>query len=104
MGTPEECKMDPTLFVDSGVANYAVFRYGKLCHIKGGDAVGMMYSATKTLGGTTAGRAAYLARDVPKTGPGTGPIMHEDLGTDWITAPSYPRRGLRSDLGKKRPR
>jgi len=95
LGTPDECKMDASLFTDSGIANYAVFRYGKLCHIKGGDAVGMMYSATKTLGGTTAGRAAYLARDVPKTGPGTGPIMHEDLGTDWIAAPAYPRRDAR---------
>jgi hypothetical protein len=91
-GTPEDCKMNPAMFADTGVGNYAVFRYGKLCHIKGGDGVGMMYSATKTLGGTMVARAAYLAKDVPKAGPGTGPIVLEDLGTDWIAAPSYPRR------------
>jgi hypothetical protein len=91
-GTADECKMDPTLFKDSSIGVYAVFRYGKLCHIKGGDAAGSMFSATKTLGGTMIGRAAYLARDVPKTGPGTGPIKHEDLGTDWIASPTYPRR------------
>lgn len=83
-GTPEQCKMDPTLFRDSGIANYAVFRYGKLCHMKGSDSVGMMYSATKTLGGVTAGRCAQMAKDVPKTGPGTGPISPEDVARDWI--------------------
>jgi len=93
MGTPEECKMDPTLFKDSGLAAYAVFRYGKLCHMKGSDSVGQMFSATKTVGGTTAGRAAYLARDIMKTGPGTGPMLPEDVGTDWIASPSYPNSG-----------
>jgi len=39
-----------------------------------------------------AGSAAYLARDLPKTGPGTGPILHEDVGTDWIAAPTYSNR------------
>jgi hypothetical protein len=92
MATPDECKMDPSLFEDSSVGVYAVYRYGKLCHIKGGDSTGMMYSATKTLGGVMAGRAAYVAKDVAKTGPGTGPIVMEDLGTDWIASPSYPRR------------
>jgi hypothetical protein len=92
MATPDECKMDPAMFDDTGIATYAVYRYGKLCHIKGGDATGMMYSATKTLGGVMAGRAAYVAKDVAKTGPGTGPIVMEDLGTDWIASPSYPRR------------
>lgn len=92
-GTPEQCKMDPSLFMDTGVANYAVFRYGLRCHMKGADSVGMMYSATKTLGGTTAGRAAYMAKDIMKSGPGTGPIQFEDVGTDWIASPSYPNRG-----------
>jgi len=35
LGTPEYCKMDPTLFEDSMSGTYAVFRYGKLCHMKG---------------------------------------------------------------------
>ena len=91
-GTPEQCKMDPTQFDDVAIATYAVFRYGLLCHMKGGDNVGSMFSATKTVGGVTAGRAAYLAREIPKTGPGTGPILHEDVGTDWIANPSYQAR------------
>ncbi|MBN1652243.1 MAG: hypothetical protein JXA30_00545 [Deltaproteobacteria bacterium] len=91
-GTPEECKMDPTKFRDTGLSTYAVFRYGKLCHMKGSDTAGQMFSATKTLGGVMAGRAAYVARDVPRAGPGTGPILYDDLGTDWIAVPSYPRR------------
>jgi hypothetical protein len=86
MGTPEACKMDPTLFEDSALGNYAVFRYGKLCHIKGGDSVGQMFSATKTLGGVTAGRCAQMAKDVPKTGPGTGTISPEDPARDWIAS------------------
>lgn len=91
-GTPEECKMDPTKFDDSGLNAYAVFRYGKLCHMKGDDVVGQMFSATKTLGGVMSGRAAYVARDVKKSGPGTGPILHTDIGTDWIASPTYSQR------------
>jgi len=91
-GTPEECKMDPTKFADSSLNTYAVFRYGKMCHIKGADVVATMYSATKTLGGVMSGRAAYVAKDVKKTGPGTGPIVHTDLGTDWLGTATYPLR------------
>jgi hypothetical protein len=81
MGTPEECKMDPSL-VAAG-QNLAVFRYGKLCHIQGGNTSIANWSATKTLGGVLAGRAAYLVKDVARTGPGTGPILHEDKLADW---------------------
>jgi hypothetical protein len=84
--------MDLTKFEDQPVANYAVFRYGKLCHMKGSESYAQNYSATKTLAGSMIGRAAYVAKDIPKTGPGTGPISPEDLGTDWIASPSYPRR------------
>jgi len=88
-GTPEECGMDISKLSDSTVGNYAVFRHGKLCHIKGGDTAGQMYSATKTLGGTMAGRAAYLTRDVARSGPGTGTIKHEDKATEWLGSVSY---------------
>ncbi len=80
-GTPEECKMDTSLV--GGGSNLAVIRYGKLCHIQGGNTSGQNFSATKTLGGVLAGRAAYLVKDVPRTGPGTGPILHEDKLADW---------------------
>jgi hypothetical protein len=86
MGTPEECKMDPTLFADSGISNYAVFRYGKKCHQKGGESPSQNFSATKTLGGVTAGRCDQMAKDIAKTGPGTGRISPEDPARDWISS------------------
>lgn len=91
-GTTEYCKMDPALFDDSAFNNYAVFRYGKLCHMKGGDTVDQTYLSTMALGGVMVGRAAYLARNIERTGPGTGPILHTDLGTDWIAEPTYANR------------
>jgi hypothetical protein len=94
MGTPEECKMDPSLV--TGSENLAVFRYGKLCHIQGGNTSGQNFSTTKTLGGVLAGRAAYLVKDVPRTGPGTGPILHEDKATDWLGRVSYNNDALLS--------
>jgi hypothetical protein len=81
MGTAEDCKMD-TSRIAAG-ENLAVIRYGKLCHIQGGNTSGQNFSATKTLGGVLAGRAAYLVKDVPRSGPGTGPILHEDKLSDW---------------------
>lgn len=87
--TPEECGLDATRLDDEGVGNYAIFRYGKLCHIKGGDAVGSMFSATKTLGATMVGRAAFLTRDVARSGPGTGTILPEDKATDWLGRVGY---------------
>jgi hypothetical protein len=90
LGTPEYCKMDPTMFNDdSAIDRYAVFRYGKLCHMKGDDTPVAIYSVTKTLGAVMAGRASFLAREVERTGPGTGPILHTDLGSDWIAEPKY---------------
>jgi hypothetical protein len=77
--------MDPTLFADSAIANYAVFRYGKKCHQKGGESRAQNFSATKTLGGVTAGRCDQLAKDVAKMGPGTGRISPEDAARDWIS-------------------
>jgi hypothetical protein len=90
-GTPDECGIDVTKLADTSVGNYAIFRRGKLCHMKGSDDVGDMFSATKTLGGVMIGRAAYLTRDVPKTGPGTGTIVPEDKAVDWLGSVGYNR-------------
>lgn len=87
MGTPEECKLDPSAV--AGAQNLTIFRYGKLCHNQGGNTTGANWSATKTLGGVLGGRAAYLVKDVPRTGPGTGPILHEDLAVDWLGTVTY---------------
>lgn len=86
---PEECGLDAARLDDGNVANYAIFRYGKMCHIKGGDAAGQMFSATKTLGGTMVGRAAFLTRDIVRSGPGTGSIVPEDRAVDWLGRVSY---------------
>jgi hypothetical protein len=92
MGTPEECKIDPGMVTPG--QNLSIFRYGKLCHNQGGNTIGQNWSATKTLGGVLAGRAAYLVKDVPRTGPGTGPILHEDKATDWLGAVGYNQEAL----------
>jgi hypothetical protein len=83
MATPEECKIDVGMI--GGGDNLAVFRYGKLCHVQGGNTSGANWSVTKTLGGVLAGRAAYLVKDVPRSGAGTGPILHEDKLADWVS-------------------
>jgi hypothetical protein len=96
MGSPEQCKMEPSMI--RGGQNLAVFRYGKLCHIQGGNTSNANWSATKTLGGVLAGRAAYLVKDVPRSGPGTGPILHEDKATDWLGSVTYNREALLSHV------
>jgi hypothetical protein len=96
MGTPEECKMDTSMI--GGVQNMAVFRYGKLCHTQGGNTTNQNWSATKTLGGVLAGRAAYLVKDVPRMGPGSGPILHEDKAVDWLGTVSYNQEALLSHV------
>ncbi len=96
MGTADECKMDTSLI--TGIDNLAVIRYGKLCHIQGGNTSGPNWSATKTLGGVLAGRAAYLVKDVPRTGPGTGPILHEDKATDWVGPVTFNNEALLSHV------
>jgi hypothetical protein len=86
--------MDPSMI--SAGQNLAVSRYGKLCHIQGGNTSIQNWSATKTLGGVLAGRAAYLVKDAMRTGPGTGPFLHEDKATDWLGTVSYDDEALLS--------
>jgi hypothetical protein len=78
------CKMDPAMLGSTGIAQpFAVFRYGKLCWQSGNDSATDVFSVTKTVGGVVTATAAYLVRDVPKTGPGTGPFNDYDLASDW---------------------
>lgn len=91
MGSAQECKMDPSMV--RGRQNLAVFRYGKLCHIQGGNTRIQNWSATKTLGGVLAGRASFLLSDVERAGPGTGPFLHEDRVTDWLSTVRYSIHG-----------
>ncbi|MFT3926471.1 MAG: hypothetical protein QM778_28255 [Myxococcales bacterium] len=85
---PSVCGLDASKLT-ADIPNYAIFRYGKQCFMKGSDNVASMFSATKTLGGLMLGRAAYLTRNIPRTGPGTGPILPEDKATDWLRSVNY---------------
>lgn len=96
MGSDEECKINTAMIQARG--NIAAYRYGKLCFIAGGDTSGQNFSATKTLGGVAAGRADYLVKDVMRSGPGTGRIIHEDKAVDWLGSVSYNRDAMLSHV------
>ncbi len=84
------CGLDPDLLdaADPLVnRRYAVIRYGQLCHVyypDGSDPRGEVFSTTKTLGGLTTGIAAYETRDLPQSGPKTGPLSDDDRVDHWL--------------------
>lgn len=87
----EKCKMDIAKLKATGLSHkFAVFRYGKLCYQQGTDSATQVFSATKSLGGIVTASVAYLLKDVPKTGPGTGPFNDFDKASDWGLN-SYPQ-------------
>jgi hypothetical protein len=80
----EVCKMDIEKLKSTGLShNFAVFRYGKLCYEQGRDSATQVFSATKSLGGIVTSTVAYLLKDAPKTGPGTGTFNDWELTSDW---------------------
>jgi hypothetical protein len=80
----EKCKMDIAKLKATGLSHkFAIFRYGKLCFQQGSDSATQVYSATKSLGGIVTATAAYLLKDVPKTGPGTGSFNDFDTASEW---------------------
>lgn len=84
---PEVCGMDPSLFAAADQmigTDYAVVRYGKLCHKFGNDGPAEVWSATKTLGAVVTAMAAYETRDFTRSGPKTGPISDFDLASYWL--------------------
>ncbi|MEY4510069.1 MAG: hypothetical protein RLZZ450_2191 [Pseudomonadota bacterium] len=86
----KECKMDIAKLKATGISqNFAIFRYGKLCYQQGRDSSTQVFSATKSLGGIVTATVAYLTKDVPKTGPGTGTFNDYELAKDWGLT-SYP--------------
>ena len=84
------CGLDPDLLdaADPLVGQrYAVIRYGQLCHVHyplGTDPMGEVWSTTKTLGALTTGVAAWQTRDLPRSGPKTGPISDLDRVDHWL--------------------
>jgi hypothetical protein len=80
----DKCKMDIAKLKATGLTHkFAIFRYGKLCYEQGADSATQVFSATKSFGGIVTATAAYLVKDVPKTGPGTGPFNDFDMASDW---------------------
>jgi hypothetical protein len=96
----EECGLDPDLLAQADEAidrAYAIVRYGKLCHeyipeddYPGGvDTMEVVFSATKTLAGVLTGAAAYRTKDIPRTGPHTGPLQDTDRVDHWLDSVSF---------------
>jgi len=87
-----ECGMDPALLqAADGIigTDYAVVRYGKLCHEYGSDSSVEIWSATKTLGAVVTAMAAYETRDIPRSGPKTGAISDWDRADHWLDSQSF---------------
>jgi hypothetical protein len=95
---PTVCKLDAALLREAdqtlGVP-YAVVRYGQLCweFYPGGEAQKTTpaenYSATKTLGATVVGIAAYETRSFARNGRKTGALSDEDRVDHWLDAFSF---------------
>ena len=90
-----DCGLDPDLLAaaDAAIARpYAIVRYGRLCHElypDGGDAPGEVFSATKTLGATVTGIAAFETRDLERNGRKTGPLSDADRVDHWLDSFSF---------------
>ena len=81
----KDCKIDGSLLAMQSFSEFAIFRYGHLCFTTNiNDGASSLFSATKTLGGTFSGVAAYETRDIPSTGPGTGSPKDTDKVYDWV--------------------
>jgi len=73
---------------------WVIVRYGRLCyeHYPLGETAmtaAEVYSTTKTMGGVVTGVAAYQTRDLPRTGPKTGPLSDWDRVDYWLDTFSY---------------
>lgn len=83
-----ECRLDPALLAAADErlgAPWAAVRYGRLCHAyqldtEPSDAL----STTKMLGALVAGAVAYHTRELPRTGPKTGPFSDMDRVDHWL--------------------
>lgn len=89
----EVCRLNPNLLEEADrLLNvpWGVVRYGRLCHefYPQGEAQVTMpqenWSATKTLGATVVGIAAYQTRMLTRTDPKTGPLSDLDRVDHWL--------------------
>ncbi len=94
----EECRLDGDLLRSvelRGDATFAVIRHGRLCFVSGengshGTEVNHNFSVTKTLSALLMGHLMYETRDLPRTGPRTGPLGEFDRVADWIDLDALP--------------
>jgi hypothetical protein len=88
------CKLDPAKLAEADAAlntPWAIVRYGRLCHEfkSEGMVAAEAWSTTKTLGAVTAGVVAYQTKDIPRTGPMTGPFSDDDRVDQWLSPVPY---------------
>lgn len=91
------CKLDPALLAEADAAlgvPYVIVRYGKLCHEFYPDgetptSTDEVWSTTKSLGALVVGIASYQTRDIPRTGPKTGPLSDWDRVDHWLDSFTY---------------
>jgi hypothetical protein len=96
------CGLDPALLdaADSEIgarldperpSGYAIVRHGELCHeyYRTPDLRTEVFSTTKTLGALAVGVVAYQTRDIPRSGPKTGPLQAEDRVDHWLDEFSF---------------
>ena len=92
-----ECGLDPDILAtidETAPYSYAIIRYGKLCHefyppnMPGQFESSPNFSATKTLGATIVGRAAYMSADLPL------PLQDSDRMDFWVDDISFNQDAL----------
>jgi hypothetical protein len=89
------CKLDLSKLQAAEMSNswpFVVVRYGKVCYATASAksfAPAEAWSTTKTLGATVTGIAAYQSRNLPMTGPKTGPMTDMDRADKWLAPGSF---------------
>jgi hypothetical protein len=88
------CKLDPDKLAAAERATtfpWLIIRYGKLCwaHNALDFAPAEAWSTTKTMGALVTGLVAFQTKDIPRSGPKTGPFSDEDRVDAWISGFPY---------------
>jgi hypothetical protein len=94
------CKLDLSKLQSAETSNswpFIVVRYGKVCYATASAksfTPAEAWSTTKTLGATVTGIASYQSRNLPMTGPKTGPMTDMDRADKWLTSVTYNKDAL----------
>jgi hypothetical protein len=90
----DECHLDPAALAAADAklnTAWAIVRYGKLCHefMSATYVPAEAWSTTKTLGAVVSGVVAYQTKNIPVTGPKTGPFSDVDRADHWLDSVTY---------------